>query len=601
MSKESNIVNIVEDYTSTYAKYVAQNRAICSLMDGLKPSQRRSLLAAYDLKLWHNGKFLKAAKIEGDAVGNYHPHGGVELSGLIQPFTIRYPLMLGQGNWGSPDLPGSRAASRYVEAKLSEFAEKFYLQSADYADREDNYDGRLKEITLFYPPLPGSLFTSAQGIAVGLSTNIPPHDIKSVGISLLNYIDDPESDKYLNGLMPDTCEESVILTPINDIKNMYLNGEGSISYKAKVHYEIVDGKNALVVDAFPPGYSKTRLQTSYIMEQVENGNLDLINESKDHIRYVFISKDMDVLKFVEDRLTNSIGYRFYIEHRGVIKKYNLKDLYGVFLKEKSAYIIRKYTDLLSKTVYELTYLDILMKFKEDRNYIKNMFDKTSEEVISDIVKKYNTTEDIAKRIISTTLRSLMKDNKDQILTKINEYKYLIDKYQSYVANPISKVVEDIEDIMSLAFLDSKRSQHISTLSGIRSYDYRGGKLAVDPNKFYYVGSSDNSIAKLSGLELESGGHINDRNIIVSSDYKYYILYDDKGLVGVELDQMDGSTSKLKSLNLKGIIPTNNLEEVTIKDGKGKVQRLGNWVLRKRSSYIQMSEVDKPDIEVKVNI
>lgn len=595
----NNLKDIVSEYTSSYAMYVAQNRAICSLVDGFKPMQRRCLLAAYDLKLWSTGKFLKAAKIESNAVGDYHPHGGVELSGLIQPFTIRYPLMIGQGNWGSPDMPGSRAASRYVEAKLSKFAEDFYLESIDYADKEDNYDGRLKEVTLFYPPIPGSLLTGAQGIAIGFSTNVPTHDVKSVGNSLLNYIKNPNSDKYLD-IMPDTCEESIILTPIEDIKKMYLNGEGSISYKAKIHYEIIDGKNALVVDAFPPGYSKSRLQTAYIMEQVENGNLELINESKDHIRYVFLSKDMEVLKTVEDRLTNSIGYRFYIEHRGVIKKYNLKDLYDVFIEERSSYIVRKYTDLASKLSEELSYLDVLVLFKNDRDYIKNMFDKTSTEVINDIINKYNTTESIAKRLIGTSIRSLLADNKDQILAKINEYNDTISKYKSYVQNPVGKLVEDIKVLMKSMKDDKRNALHISNMSSIKSYKYKGGKLEVNPNNYYYVGSSDNTIVKVTGLELVSGGYINDSNAIVCYGYNYYILFDNKGMVGVTSDNMD-SGNKLKSDRLLGIVGTDSLEAVTVKGGNGKIQKLGDWVIRKRASYIQMSGDNEPDIEIKVNI
>lgn len=595
----NNIKDVVSEYTTNYASYVATSRAIPSAIDGFKPSQRRTLLAAYDLKLFHDRKFMKAAKIEGDTVGNYHPHGGVSLAGLIQPFTIRYPLMLGQGNWGSPDLPGSIAASRYVEAKLSEFAEQFYLESIDYADREDNYDGRLKEVTLFYPPLPGSLFTGAQGIAVGLSTNIPTHDIKSVGTSLINYIKNPESDEYLN-LIPDTCEESIILTPIEDIKKMYLNGEGSILYKAKVHYETIDGKNALVVDAFPPGYSKTRLQTSYIMEQVECGNLELINESKDHIRYVFLSKDIDVLKTVEDRLTNSIGYRFYIEHRGVIKKYNLKDLYDVFIEEKKSYIIRKYTDLLSKTIEELSFLNILLLFKEDRDYIKSMFDKTTEQVVSDIVKKYSTTDQVAKRLISTSIRNLLKDNIDQIVNKINEYNDLVSKYNGYITDPMSKLIEDILCLEDFMKSDKRNAIHIDEISSLRSYNYRGTKLDINPDSYYYVGSKDNVIYKMSGTELISSNSIKDDNSIVCSNYLYYILFDDKGLVGVVSNNMD-TGSKLKSSRLLGIIGTNDLSAVTIKDGNGKVQKLGDWVLRKRSSYIQMSNEGDPNIEIKANI
>lgn len=592
-----NIKDVVSEYTVDYAMYVATSRSVPSLNDGLKPVQRRLILSANDLGIYHNKKFLKVAKLTGQCMGDYHPHGSSDPVGMAQPFTTRYPMFEGQGNFGSPDMPGSYAAERYIEIRLSEFAEQFYLESIDYADKEDNYDGRLKEVTLFYPPIPGSLLTGAQGIAIGFSTNLPSHDIKSVCKSLKSYIKNPESGSYLN-LLPDTCEESVILSDKKSIRKLYETGEGSVNYKAKVHYETIDGKNALVIDAFPPGYSKSRLQTSYIMEAVENGDLELINESKENIRYVFLSKDIDILKSVEDRLTNSIGYRMYLEHRGVIRKYTLKEIYDTFIEDRKDYVVRKYTDLSKKLKAELNYLDVLVLFKQDKEYIKNMFDKTSKEVISDIMAKYNTTEDIAKSLINSSLRSLLADNSKQILDKIEGHKKTLSRYSEYVNNPIIKILEDIDNLASLMKDDKRRAIHIEDLSSLRTYTYKKAEFIVDPNKFYYVGFKDNTIIKVSGIELESNNYINDDNIIVSADYSYYILFDNKGLVGVTKELMD-TGSKLKSSNLLGISGTDNLEDIEIKGGNGKVQKLGDWVLRKRTSYIQMSNEGQPDIEIRL--
>lgn len=161
-----NVNDIVEQYTSEYSQYVATNRAIPSAVDGLKPVHRRLLLSADDLKIYHNKKHLKVAKLTGAVLGTYHPHGGADPVGLSQWFTTKYPCFDGHGNFGSPDQPWSYAAERYIEIRLSEFAERFYLESRDYSDKDLNYDGSTEEVTQFYPPIPGSLITSAEGIAV---------------------------------------------------------------------------------------------------------------------------------------------------------------------------------------------------------------------------------------------------------------------------------------------------------------------------------------------------------------------------------------------------------------------------------------------------
>ena len=148
--------------------------------------------------------------------------------------------------------------------------------------------------------------------------------------------------------------------------------------------------------------------------------------------------------------------------------------------------------------------------------------------------------------------------------------------------------------------DKRNAVHITQISSSRSYPYKGKSISINPNEYYYLGNSNNSIVRMSGLELESSNSINDDNIIVKDGYSFYVLFDNKGLVGVTSDNMDLG-SKLKSSSLMGIIGTDDLSTITIKGGNGKVQKLGDWVLRKRASYIQMSSEGQPDIEIKVNI
>lgn len=592
MSDKHYAKDIASEYTASYASYVATSRAIPSLVDGLKPVHRRCIDTANDLKMYHDKKFLKVAKLEGQVMGDRHPHGGASPVILAQPFKTRYPLFEGQGNFGSPDSPDSVAASRYIECRLTEFCEKFYLNSSDYADREDNYDGRLKEVTRYYPPIPGSLLTGSSGIAVGLSTNIPTHTIKDVCNSMLAYIKNHNSDKYIELIYPETCEESIILTPKKDIEKIYRKGEGSIQYKAKTHYESIDGKLALVVDAFPPDYRKKSLETSYIMEAVEAGNLELRNESKEGIRYVFLSNNKEVLEKVEERLVSSTGYRMYIEHNGKIKCYKLSELYDDFIESKSKYITRKYTDLVSKNENEIKFIDILLEFKKDRDYIKSMFDKSRDEVIADIVVRYGAPKEVAIRIISSSLSSMMKDNTDKLILKRKDLVKQIDEYQGYLDDPIKKIQLDIKELLREYKDEKRRAVHIDDVQEFIEINYEGVTIKAHPSSVYYVATHDNKYQKVHAAELLEMD-LNDK-IVVSSEFYYYVFYDNQGLIAVTKEVMEKMDNKFRSDHLNDIIGINNLEDISIKRSDSKrVIKLGDWALRTRLSYIR--QVDGDDI------
>ena len=589
--------DITSEYTASYAKYVAISRAVPSLVDGLKPVHRRCINSADDLKIYHDRKFLKVSKLEGQVMGDYHPHGGANMSLLAQPFKTRYPLFEGQGNFGSPDEPDSVAAPRYIETRLTKFCEDFYLSSSDYADREDNYDGRLKEVVRYYPPIPGVLLTGASGIAVGFSTNIPPHKISDVCKSLLSYIKDPDNPEYMN-MMPETCEESIILTSKEEIKDLYKKGECSIRYKAKTHYEGIEGKLALVVDAFPPDYSKKRLETSFILDAVESGDLELRNESSTGIRYVFLSNNKSILSEVENRLESSTGYRMYIEHDGRIHLYNLKEIYDHFLEAKIPYIRRKYKDLASKHRNELEFIRVLVKLKEDKNYIRTMFDKSPSEVVEDIMNKYSTSKDIASRIISSSLSSMMKDNVDKLLLKSKKLMEELNTYESYVADPMTKIILDIEDLYREYESEERRANHIEDISDLISFEYNDEVIKTTPSALFYVAKKDNTYKMVHAADLVDSDL--SELFIVSADYEYYVFYDSQGLVAVTQDTMRKLDSKFKSDHLTGLVGTNDLTELNLlRSNTKKIIPLGDWAIRSRLSYIR--QVENPHtIKITVN-
>lgn len=226
-----------------YSMYVILDRALPQLVDGLKPVQRRIVFAMSELGLKASAKYKKSARTVGDVLGKFHPHGDMAcyeaMVLMAQPFTYRYPLIDGQGNWGSIDDPKAFAAMRYTEAKLSPYAQVLLEElGKGTVDWVDNFDGTLQEPTMLPTRLPNMLLNGASGIAVGMSTDIPPHNMKEVVSGLVHLLDHPDTDittlcGFIQG--PDYPTGSEIITPKQDILAMYQSGKGSIKQRAVYH------------------------------------------------------------------------------------------------------------------------------------------------------------------------------------------------------------------------------------------------------------------------------------------------------------------------------------------------------------------------------
>jgi topoisomerase-4 subunit A len=267
-----------------YSMYVILDRALPHIADGLKPVQRRIVYAMSELGLTALAKYKKSARTVGDVLGKYHPHGDSAcyeaMVLMAQDFSYRYPLIDGQGNWGSPDDPKSFAAMRYTESRLTAYAQTLLSELGQgTVEWTDNFDGTMKEPELLPARLPNVLLNGTMGIAVGMATDIPPHNLREVAAACMQLLDEPDStlDQILQHVQgPDYPTDAEIITSRDDIRKMYVNGGGSVKMRAK--YEVEDG--TIVITALPYQVSGSKLMEQ-IAAQMLAKKLPMIEDLRD--------------------------------------------------------------------------------------------------------------------------------------------------------------------------------------------------------------------------------------------------------------------------------------------------------------------------------
>jgi len=273
-----------EEAYLNYSMYVIMDRALPHIGDGLKPVQRRIVYAMSELGLSALAKYKKSARTVGDVLGKFHPHGDSAcyeaMVLMAQPFSYRHPLVDGQGNWGSPDDPKSFAAMRYTEARLSKFSEVLLSELGQgTADWIPNFDGTMKEPKVLPARLPHILLNGVTGIAVGMATDIPPHNAREVANACAMLLEKPSSTlEDIMGVLkgPDYPTDAEVITPAEDIKKMYETGRGSIKMRAS--YEVDDGE--IVVTALPHQASGAKV-LEQIAQQMQAKKLPLVSDLRD--------------------------------------------------------------------------------------------------------------------------------------------------------------------------------------------------------------------------------------------------------------------------------------------------------------------------------
>ena len=409
-----------------YALSTIMHRALPDARDGLKPVHRRILYAMRELKLAANSGFRKSAKISGDVMGNYHPHGDAAIydamARLAQDFNVRYPLVDGQGNFGNID-GDNPAASRYTEARLTKIAQSLMEGLSENAvDFQENYDGTLTEPIVFPASFPNLLANGASGIAVGMATNIPPHNLDELISACIHLVKAPNArDETLMDYIPgpDFPTGGIIVEPYNNILDAYRTGRGSFRLRSKWIEEKLDrGQWQIVISEIPYQVQKSKL-IEKIAELINNKKIpilaDVRDESTDEIRIILEPRTkmidpsilMETLFKQTDLETRfSLNLNVLIDGR-TPKVCSLKEVLNSFLQHQKDVLIRRSKFNLKKIDHRLEVLEgYIVAFLNLDRVIEIIRNENDPKLT--LITEFELSDTQAEAILNMRLRSLRK-------------------------------------------------------------------------------------------------------------------------------------------------------------------------------------------------
>lgn len=407
-----------------YSMYVILDRALPALGDGLKPVQRRIIYAMSELGLAAANKHKKSARTVGDVIGKFHPHGDSAcyeaMVLMAQPFAYRYPIVDGQGNWGSQDDPKSFAAMRYTEARLTRYADVLLGElGSGTVDWSPNFDGTLEEPVFLPARLPNILLNGTTGIAVGMATDIPPHNLREVANACIHLLEEPEATtaqlmKFIKG--PDLPTGAEIISPRADLKEFYEKGVGS--FKARATYVIEDGN--VVVNSFPWQVSPTKV-IEQIAEQMRAKKLPMVEDLRDEsdhenpTRLVIVPRsnriDLDeVMKHLFATTDLERNYRVNLNIIGLDGRprvMGLRDLLTGWLTFRTTTVTRRLQYRLDKVNRRLHILEgLLVAFLNLDEVIRII--RREDEPKPKLMERFALSDEQAEEILNTRLRHLAK-------------------------------------------------------------------------------------------------------------------------------------------------------------------------------------------------
>ena len=460
--------DISEELKSSYIDYamsVIVGRALPDVRDGLKPVQRRILYAMYEMGLLSNRPYRKSARIVGEVLGKYHPHGDSAvydaLVRMAQDFTMRYPLIDGQGNFGSID-GDSPAAMRYTEARLAKIAEEMLADiDKETVDFTPNFDATLKEPTVLPAKIPNLLINGSSGIAVGMATNIPPHNLTEICNAIIAYLSNPEISveelmKHVKG--PDFPTGGIIVGR-EGIVEAYRTGKGKIVVRGRV--EVEDGK--IVIREVPYMVNKAKLVES-IAELAREGKIDEIRTIRDEsdregIRVVIELKagcnpELVIKKlYAYSNLQTTFGVIALALVDNEPRILNLREMIALYVDHRREVVRRRTEYELEKARDRLHIVEGLKIVVEDIENAINLIrsSPSPSEAKKRLVEVYSLTDKQADAVLQMRLQKLTAIEIDALLKEYKELKAKIAEYESILADPkkidaiITREVEEIRD------------------------------------------------------------------------------------------------------------------------------------------------------------
>ncbi len=551
-------INIEDEMKSSYIDYsmsVIVSRALPDVRDGLKPVHRRVLYGMYQLGIVSNSSYKKSARIVGEVLGKYHPHGDISVYDtmvrMTQKWTLRYPLIDGQGNFGSLDADPP-AAMRYTEVKMKKISEEMLLDlKKETVDMQLNFDDSLEEPTVLPTRIPNLLINGSSGIAVGMATNIPPHNLTETINAICAYIDHNDISieqimKYIKG--PDFPTGGIIYG-YDGVKNSFYTGKGRIVLRAKVHFEELHGKPCIIVDEIPYQVNKADM-ISRTVELMKEGKMEGIYQIRDEsdrngLRIVYILKQNVNSNILLNQLFQYTSLQTYFNVNNIALvngkpvQLNIKSIIQHFVDHRHNVIIRRTKYELKKCQNRIHILLGFLKILDHLDIMIPLIQKAQNrsDACNKLIQKFHISKNQSQSILDMRLQSLtslevkkLRKEYDELLQKIEFFRNVLKEHS--IRTKIIK--EELLEIQK-KYQDKRRTQ----------IDYSGYKVNIEDlieNEQVVLTISHAGYIKrtsLSEYKRQGRGGVGNRgaiaresdffkHLLVARNHQYLLFFTEKG-------------------------------------------------------------------------
>ncbi len=621
-------INIVDEMKSSYIDYsmsVIVSRALPDVRDGLKPVHRRVLYGMYNLNVFSNRKHLKSARIVGDVLGKYHPHGDSSVYDamvrMAQPWSLRYPQVDGQGNFGSMD-GDPPAAMRYTEARLKKIADDVLADlDKETVDFQNNFDDSLTEPSVMPTKIPNLLVNGASGIAVGMATNMAPHNLSESIDAIVAYIDNNEItiDELMKHIIAPDFPTGGIIYGYDGVRDAFHTGKGRIVLRAKVNFEEIGNRNAIIVTEVPYQVNKAEMiaRTAELVKDEKIPGIYEIRDESDRqgLRIVYELKNDAIPNVVLNMLYKytSLQTSFSVNNIALVKgrpeQLNLKNIIHHFVDHRHEIVIRRTEYELRKAKERAHILEGFMKVigtQDDLDKAIAIIRHSSNpaEAKEGLMKEFDLSEIQAQAILDLRLARLTGMELDKIRAEYDEIMNLIKNLEDILANESRRfeiIKEELLD-MKEKYGDERRSE----------IDYSGGEMSIEdliPDEKVVLTISHAGYIKrtsLSEYKVQSRGGVGNRAattrdedfleyIVAATNHQYMLFFTEKGkcfwLRVFEIPE-GSKTSKGRAVQnliniepddkIKAYIRTNDLKDADYVNKMNVVMITKNGTIKKTS-------------------
>ncbi len=621
-------INIVDEMKSSYIDYsmsVIVSRALPDVRDGLKPVHRRVLYGMYGLGVFSNRKYLKSARIVGDVLGKYHPHGDSSVYNamvrMAQPWSLRYTQVDGQGNFGSMD-GDPPAAMRYTEARLKKISDEILADlDKETVDFQENFDDSLTEPTVLPTKIPNLLVNGASGIAVGMATNMAPHNLSESIDAICAYIDNNEItiDELMKHIIAPDFPTGGIIYGYEGVKDAFHTGRGRIVLRAKVNFEEIGNRNAIIVTEVPYQVNKAEM-IARTAELVKDEKIPGIHEIRDEsdrrgLRVVYELKNDAIPNVVLNLLYKytALQTSFSVNNIALVKgrpqQLNLKDIIKYFVEHRHEVIVRRTEYELKKAKERAHILEGFMKVigtQDDLDKAISIIRHSAnpQEAKEGLIAEFELSDIQAQAILDLRLARLTGMELDKIRAEYEEIMRHIKDLEDILTNEPRRfqIIKDELLEVKEKYGDERRTE----------IDYSGGEMSIEdfiPNETVVLTISHAGYVKrtpLSEYKIQSRGGVGNRGattrdedfleyIVSATNHQYVLFFTEKGkcywLRVFEIPE-GSKTSKGRAVQnliniepddkIKAYIRTNDLKDVDYVNQMSVVMITKNGTIKKTS-------------------